>query len=107
MLRKIEPAASASKAETPEDLASAAAARRREPMPMENQSQRSDLTGKNVLVTGASRGIGQAIALAFARLGSNVACVATNESNAHAAAEACSAAAREARTHHQNARVRL
>jgi 3-oxoacyl-[acyl-carrier protein] reductase len=62
---------------------------------MENQSQRSDLTGKNVLVTGASRGIGQAIALAFARLGSNVACVATNESNAHAAAEACSAAARE------------
>jgi 3-oxoacyl-[acyl-carrier protein] reductase len=38
--------------------------------------------GKVVVVTGASRGIGREIALAFAREGANVACVATTEAGA-------------------------
>jgi NAD(P)-dependent dehydrogenase (short-subunit alcohol dehydrogenase family) len=38
-----------------------------------------DLTGKNAFVTGASRGIGQAIAVALAGAGANVALVARSE----------------------------
>src|SRR6188474_2570512 len=35
-----------------------------------------DLKGQTALVTGASRGLGRAIALAFGKSGANVACVA-------------------------------
>lgn len=38
-----------------------------------------DLSGQAALVTGASRGIGRSIALALARCGAKVACVARNE----------------------------
>lgn len=50
---------------------------------------------KVVLVTGASRGIGRAIAVAFARAGAHVACVATTAANAGSVAAACAEAARE------------
>lgn len=40
------------------------------------------LEGKIAAVTGASRGIGRAIALAFAKAGADVACIATSEANA-------------------------
>ncbi|MBW7462145.1 SDR family NAD(P)-dependent oxidoreductase, partial [Paenibacillus sepulcri] len=39
-----------------------------------------DLTGKSAIVTGASRGIGKAIALALAEAGADVALV-TNQTN--------------------------
>lgn len=38
-----------------------------------------DLTGQTALVTGASRGLGQAIAVALGRAGARVACVARNQ----------------------------
>jgi len=41
-----------------------------------------DLSGKTALVTGASRGIGQAIALGLAEAGANILAVASRESNA-------------------------
>jgi 3-oxoacyl-[acyl-carrier protein] reductase len=47
-----------------------------------------------VVVTGASRGIGKAIALAFAAEGARVACLATTEGGAQATASACGDAAR-------------
>lgn len=43
-------------------------------------SMQFNLTGKNALVCGASRGIGNAIAKLFAQLGANVTLVARNES---------------------------
>ena len=43
-----------------------------------------DFTGKTVLVTGASRGIGRAVALAFKELGATVIGTATSESGAEA-----------------------
>lgn len=42
----------------------------------------TDLSNKTALVTGASRGIGQAIAIALADAGANVICVASSEANA-------------------------
>lgn len=48
--------------------------------------------GKTVFVTGASRGIGREIALAFTREGAKVGCIATSESSASSACEAIRAA---------------
>ena len=44
-----------------------------------------DLTGKNALVAGGSRGIGRAIAIAFAQAGANVSICARGESALHEA----------------------
>jgi 3-oxoacyl-[acyl-carrier protein] reductase len=53
---------------------------------------RVDLSGQVALVTGASRGIGKAIALALGRAGAKVACVARNEAKlAETAAEIAAA----------------
>jgi NAD(P)-dependent dehydrogenase (short-subunit alcohol dehydrogenase family) len=38
-----------------------------------------DLTGRRILVTGASRGLGRQLAMSFAAFGARVACVARNE----------------------------
>ena len=46
-----------------------------------------DLTGRKAFVTGASRGIGQEIAVAFAELGADLALVARSEDGLAATAE--------------------
>jgi NAD(P)-dependent dehydrogenase (short-subunit alcohol dehydrogenase family) len=55
-----------------------------------------DLTGKNAFVTGASRGIGQAIAVAFAESGADVALVARSADGLAETAEAITAVGRKA-----------
>jgi 2-deoxy-D-gluconate 3-dehydrogenase len=55
-----------------------------------------DLTGKKAFVTGASRGIGQAIATALAEAGADVALVARSEDGLAATAAKVRAAGREA-----------
>src|SRR5258708_4825580 len=55
-----------------------------------------DLTGKNAFVTGASRGIGQTIALALAEAGADVALVARSEDGLAETAEAIAAVGRKA-----------
>jgi 3-oxoacyl-[acyl-carrier protein] reductase len=54
-----------------------------------------DLSGKTVVVTGAGRGIGQSVALAFARAGADVACVSRTEANAQKVAELVKAEGRK------------
>ncbi|HZH99210.1 MAG TPA: 3-oxoacyl-[acyl-carrier-protein] reductase [Fimbriimonadaceae bacterium] len=51
-----------------------------------------DFSGRVVVVTGASRGIGREIALQFGRKGGNVACVATTEAGAQGTVDAIAAA---------------
>jgi 3-oxoacyl-[acyl-carrier protein] reductase len=58
-----------------------------------------DLSGQVALVTGASRGIGKAIALALGRSGATVACVARNLEKLQAAAEEIAAAGGKASVH--------
>jgi NAD(P)-dependent dehydrogenase (short-subunit alcohol dehydrogenase family) len=55
-----------------------------------------DLSGKKAFVTGASRGIGQAIAVAFADAGADVALVARSADGLAETAEAVTAVGREA-----------
>src|SRR5258708_28340952 len=55
-----------------------------------------DLTAKNAFVTGASRGIGQTIAVALAEAGADVALVARSEDGLADTAEAITAIGRKA-----------
>lgn len=55
-----------------------------------------DFTGQTILVTGAGRGIGRAVALAFANAGANVACVSRSQANAQLIADEITALGRKA-----------
>lgn len=67
----------------------------------ENTSRRIrvDLSGQSAIVTGASRGIGRAIALALGASGAKVACVARNEGKLAETTEAIEAAGGTAAVH--------
>ncbi|MCA9230757.1 MAG: SDR family NAD(P)-dependent oxidoreductase, partial [Planctomycetales bacterium] len=58
-----------------------------------NRRIQVDLSGQTALVTGASRGIGKAIALALGRSGAKVACVARDETKLRQTADEIIAAA--------------
>jgi 3-oxoacyl-[acyl-carrier protein] reductase len=58
-----------------------------------------DLSGQVALVTGASRGIGKAIALALGKAGATVACLARNEEKLKETAAEIAAAGGKASTH--------
>ena len=58
-------------------------------------SDRFSLAGKSALITGGSRGLGHAMALAFAEAGADVAVVSRK-------LDACEATAREVERHYQD-----
>jgi 3-oxoacyl-[acyl-carrier protein] reductase len=58
---------------------------------MTSSTTQRPLEGQAALVTGASRGIGRAIAITLAGQGARVACVATSVNNAEACAAECAA----------------
>jgi len=57
------------------------------------------IEGKVAVVTGAGRGIGQAIALALAQAGADIACVSRTEKNAKETADRIAAAGRKAKAY--------
>lgn len=59
--------------------------------PDPSNAEQAPLRGKTAIVTGASRGIGQAIALELAKMGAKVACIATRVENAQETADRCAA----------------
>ncbi|HYO23874.1 MAG TPA: 3-oxoacyl-[acyl-carrier-protein] reductase [Lacipirellulaceae bacterium] len=64
-----------------------------------NRRIQADLSGQVALVTGASRGIGRAIALTLARCGATVACVARNVAKLQAVADEIATAGGQASVH--------